>query len=160
MVRMGVFGVMVMVVVVIMGMPVVMGMIMMVVMPSHLQPAFPRAERITQLAIGDVGAGGGGTLALDVVVMAFLHHANLSFKPKHLFAVFAEGAVVRHLPLLDLHHAFCELRDDLIMVVQIPGFHELYVRVLRRDLIGETIDTVNQDAGEEKVREDDDALVA
>ena len=88
-----------------------------VVMATHLQSAFPGTERIAQFAIGDVRARGGRALPLNMVVMAFLHHANFSLKPQHLFAVFAERAVIGNLPLLDLHHPLSELRDDLIVVV-------------------------------------------
>ena len=74
--RMGIWRVMV---VVIMGMPVVMPviMMMMVVVILRLQTAQPGAEGITQRAISHVRSRRAGALALDMVVMAFLHRANL-----------------------------------------------------------------------------------
>ena len=79
--RMGIWRVMV---VVIMGMIVIMPvimplimMVMMVVVILRLQTAQPGAEGITQRAISHVRSRRAGALALDMVVMAFLHRANL-----------------------------------------------------------------------------------
>ena len=134
--------------------------VVVMVMVPHLQPAFARAERIAQFAISDIRSGCGGALPLHMVVMTFLYHANFAFEPQHLLAVFAEGAVIGDLTILDLHHPLSELRDDLIMVVQIACFDELDVRMRLGHLVSEAINPIDQNAGEQEIREDDDALIA
>ena len=91
MIRMRIFRVVVLVM--IMMMMVVVVMVMVVVIPAAIQTANPGAEIITQFTIGNVGSGGGGTLAFDMMVMAFLRRPNLVFKSQDLCSVFAQRTI-------------------------------------------------------------------
>lgn len=73
---------------------VIVVMIVVVVMVVRLgfEAAHASAECIAKRAIGDVGAGGGGTLAFDMVVVGVLDCADLGFETEHLRAVFAKHA--------------------------------------------------------------------
>lgn len=67
----------------------VMMMVVRMIMPSaRFQPAHASAEAITEGAIFDVRAGRRGALAFNMVVVAFLHRADLDFKAQDLCAVF------------------------------------------------------------------------
>ena len=46
------------------------------------------------------------------------------------------------------------------MVVQIPGFDELNIRICRGNLVGEAVDPVNQNSGKQKIGKHHNALVA
>src|SRR6056297_1329239 len=67
----------------------------MVVVIGGLEPAEPGAERVAKLAIGDVRAGRGGALPLDVVMVAFLNRADLVFESENLGAILAHRAIRR-----------------------------------------------------------------
>lgn len=84
--------VMVMVVVIVIMRVVVIMVVVIVVMVLRDQAAHAGAERIAQRAIGHVRPRRAGALAFDMVVVAFLHGADLGFKAQHLRAVFAQNA--------------------------------------------------------------------
>ena len=132
-----------------------MGVIMRIL---HLKTTRARAERVTMNAVFDIGAGSARTLPFDVVVMAFLRRTNLGLKPKNLRAVFAHRAVHEVFAAKNFRNPLREGRYYLRMIVQIPRFDELNIRVLRRNFVGKTIDAVNQNSREQEVREDDDTL--
>ena len=46
------------------------------------------------------------------------------------------------------------------MVAQVASFDELDVGVVGRDLIGEAVDPIDQDTGEQEIWRDDDAFIA
>ena len=187
--------------------PVIMTVIMMMVVMIGLQAAQAGAERITQGAIGNVRAGCGRALALDVVMVAFLYGADLGFKAQNLRAVFAQNTGWRrHVTkgrvacalfsgergallggdfgngsVLDGEHLCAILAGAAIwwgdsigllanalgkgfehfrVVAQVTCLDELHVGVFGGDLIGESVDAVDQDAGEQEVGEHDGAFVA
>ena len=99
--RVGVIVVVVIVTVVVMmvAVPVVVVMIVAVRQPVgmgvgvlRLQPAQAGAERVAQRAVRDVGPRRIGPLPLHVVMVAFLHRADLALEPQHLGAVLAHHA--------------------------------------------------------------------
>ena len=59
-----------------------------------------------------------------------------------------------------LNDAFGEGLQNRRVITQVVGFYELDVGVLCRDLIGEPINTVNQNARKQKVWRNDDPFVA
>ena len=67
----------------------------------QLQPAEPGAERVAQLAVGDVRPRRVRPLPLDVVMMALLRAPHLGLEAQHLRAVLAHLAVRRRHALAD-----------------------------------------------------------
>ncbi len=78
-----------MMVVVVPVLPIVM-MVLVVMMVMHVQPAGPGAERIAQRALRDIRPRSTRPLAFDVMVVAFLHRANLSLESQNPRAVLAQ----------------------------------------------------------------------
>ena len=71
----------VIVVIVVVVMMVIMGVLVRVPMPGvQIEPTCPGAERIAKFAVRDVGARRGGALPLDMMVVAFLRHADLGLE--------------------------------------------------------------------------------
>ncbi len=139
-------------------MPVIMIMIMM--MMRLIQPARPGAEIIAQRAVGHIRSRCTRALPLDMVMVALLRHPHLALEPQHLRAVFAQAAVHRRLPLDDLGHPLGKGRNHIRVVVQIPRLDPLDIWMRRRHHIRKAIDPINQDAGEQEIRENNDPLVA
>ena len=142
-------------------MPVIIMAMPVMVMPVliHLpQAAFTGAERGAEIAILNIAAGCGNALAFDMVVMAFLRQADLILETKHLGAVFAHRAVHVVAAGEDFPHPVSKGGDHLIMIIEVAGLDEFNARMACRNLIGETVDTVNQDAGEEEIGEHDNPL--
>ena len=95
-----------------------------------------------------------------MVVMAGLRQAHLGLEPQNLLAIFAHLAVHVVGAFKDLAHPLNHRVDHQIMVIEIIGLDECDVRVFRRHLIGMAEDPLHQHAGEQEIREDDNALVA
>lgn len=156
----GMVMIMIMVVAVIVTVVIAMVVMMVMVVVLRLQSAKAGAEAVAKLAICDVRSRGRGALTFDVVVMAFLNSANLGLKTQNLGSVLAHGAVGRR-DLTDLFgDPFGKGAKNIVMIVEIARRDEIDVRVRGGDLIGKAIDAVDQNAREEEVGEDDDALVA
>lgn len=177
---------------------IVVMIVVMVVVVGCRQAAHASTEGVAVLAIGHVGAGGGGALALNMVVVGFLDGADFGFKAEDLGAVFAEHAGWRWrvgeggvfalvwcdvfvVPVVECQHLFAVAADAAVggwvlarlfndafgegfqhfwVIAQVAGFDELDVGVLCGDLVGEAVDAVDQDAGEQEVGRNDDAFVA
>ena len=92
---------MVVVMAVIMRVVVAVRMGMLVVVMVHIQAAGARAEIITQVTILNRSPWSIGALALHVVVVAFLHRADLGLKTQNLRAIFA-GSTSRRDDIADL----------------------------------------------------------
>ena len=113
-------------------------------MIASIKTTLPGAEIIAEIAIRNVGTRGRRALALNVMMMAFLHRANLRLKAKHARAVLAQRAVGwRHLSV-HLRDALGKGRQHLIMIIQVPSLDELDIRMSGGHLIGEPIDAVDQ----------------
>src|SRR5512138_3323633 len=94
-----------------------------------------------------------GADALHVMVVALLGQAHFRLEAQYLCAVLAELAVHQVLAVEDLLHPLGESVQHQGMVVEVAGFHELDLRVARRDQVGVVVDALHQDAGEEEVGE-------
>ena len=95
-----------------------------------------------------------------MVMMRFLNRAHFSLKSQYLRAIFAHGAIGRwNFPDL-LGDPFCKSRQNLLMVIQIPSFYKLDIGIFRRNLIGEAVNSVNQNARKEKIREHNNPLIS
>ena len=90
----------------------------------------------------------------------FLLEADFGFEAQHLLAIFAHGAV--HEVLADQHFADAveEGVDDQRVVVEIGSVEDFDVRIFRLRLVGGVVDALHEHAGEQEIREDDDAAVA
>ena len=178
-------------------MVMIMGVVMIVVVVMvviHVQPAGPGAEMITERT----GVHGRprriGPLPFHMMVVAFLHRAQLAFKAQHFDAIFAHhaggrrrvgegrmfGAVLggnrRHFRVVQRKdliaiaagaaigrrhrtHLFGDPLGEgfqhLLVIVQVTRFDKLDLRVTLCHQIGEAIDPVDQDAGEQEIGEDD-----
>ena len=88
-----------------------------------------------------------------MVVMALLGQSHLFLEAKHLGAVFAHAAVHVVVAVEDLAYAVGESGYDARMVVQVGGFDELDVRVGGGNLVGEAVDAVDENSGEQESRE-------
>ena len=84
--------VMIVIMVVMMIMVMVMVVMTVVVMRMALQTAQARTERIAQRTVSNVRTRCARPLALNVVMVAFLHSADLGLKADHFGAVFAQYA--------------------------------------------------------------------
>lgn len=88
----------------------------------------------------------------DVMVLAVFQCQNLT--------AIATNATVRWRRVADLfHNPLGKGLEHLGVITQIAGFDELDVCVLGSDLIGEPIDTVDQNPRKQEVWEDDDAFI-
>jgi hypothetical protein len=83
-------GMMVMMVV-IMRVTVIMVEMVIMMMIRHFEPAHPSAKMITIGTIRDIRAGRVRPLTFDMMVMAFLHRADLGLEPQHLRAVLTQN---------------------------------------------------------------------
>src|ERR1043166_6820035 len=101
---------------------------------------------------------GIGTAAADMMMVAGLHGADLVGVTHDPGAVFAELAVHHRIAGADLLDALGEGVEHARMVAQIRRLDELDRGMPRRDGVGLGIDALHQDAGEEKIVEDDDPL--
>ena len=93
-------------------------------------------------------------------MVAFLRCANFVLETQDLCTILAHCAVHLVLAVKYFGDTFCECRNDLRMIVEVTGLDELTVWVALGYDIREAIDPVDQNAGEEEVREYDDAFVA
>ena len=143
-------------VVVIMALAVTMMMMVMI----HIQPAGPGAEMVAQVAILDIASRRRDALTFDVMVVALLRLPDLVLEPQNLRPVFAHGAVHVVAAFQNFTHPVGEGGDHLGMVVQIAGLDKLDIRMRRRNLVGKAVDAVDQDAAEQEIGENDDALEA
>ena len=110
------------------------------------------AVRMTMIVVG--------ADAHHMVMMASLHRAHLALVAQHLLAVFAQLAVHGRIAVHQLGQAIDEGVDDQGMVAQIGGFEEFDAGIFGGGFVGPVIDALDQDAGEQEVGENDDALEA
>ena len=117
--------------------------------PKHFGPVFAHdAQRRRR-------CGKGRVLAVSGTDFALLSPC----KGQHLIAVGTDAAVGRrHSPRL-FGDPFGEGFQHFGMIAQIAGFDELDAGMLCRNLVGEAIDAVDQNARKQEIREHDNALV-
>ena len=97
---------------------------------------------------------------LHMVVMAFLGQAVMGLEADDLFAVFAKLAVHVVLAAQDAAHPFLEGIDDADLIAQILGLDKFDFRGSPGNFVNNRIDALDQDAGEQEIRKDDDPPVA
>ena len=95
-----------------------------------------------------------------MVVVALLRQAHLGFEAQHLLAVLAQRAVHQVLAHQHLADAVEEGVDHQRMVIEIGRLENLDIRMRRLRLIRRVVDALDQHAGEQEIREDNDPLVA
>src|SRR6476646_4099348 len=102
-----------------------------------------------------VGQGGLQADAdpLDMMVMALLRRADLGLEAQNLGAVLAHLAIHGGVARQDLPDALLECVDDQRMIVEIGRLDELDARISARHSVASVIDSLNQNAGEEKIGE-------
>ena len=119
------------------------------------QPAEARAETVAERAVGDIRARGRGALPFDMVVVAFLHGADLGLETQDLHPVLAHRAVGRRHFAHLFGGAFGKGLEHLGMVAEIARPHPLDFGVGGGDAVGEAVDAVDQDAREEEIGKHD-----
>ena len=133
--------------------------VMMVVI-IHIQTTFPRAKIMALHTGFNRRAGCICALALNVVVMAFLHGTHLVLEPQNLRAIFASATGQRRdFPQL-FGDAFGECFKHLHMVIQIAGLDEFNIGICRCNAVGKAVNPVDQNAGKQEIRKHDDAFIA
>ena len=91
--------------------------------------------------------------------MRFLNRTHLSLKSQNLRTIFAHRTIGRwNFPNL-LGDPLCKGRQHLLVVVQIPSFYKLNVSMFRRNLICKAINSINQNARKEEIREYNNPLI-
>ena len=136
----------------------VMTVTMMMVVVILVEPAGTGAEMIAQFAILDIASRCGNALPLDMMVMAFLGKTDFILETKNLRAVLAQRTVHVVVAVENFTNAVGEGGYDLGMVVEIACLDEFHLWMGRGDLVGEAVDTVDQNAGEQKVGKHHNAL--
>lgn len=101
-----------------------------------------------------------GTDAAHMVVMADLGLADVALKTDNLFPVLAQLAVHDVFPAEHFANPVGERFDQERMIVQVSGFENFHFRVRRSGFVGPVIDSVDQNAGEQKVWKNNNPLVA
>src|SRR5205814_1461635 len=95
--------------------------------------------------------------AADMMVMPLLRSARILLVADDLGAVFAQLAVHRRIAPGELLDPLGKSLDHLRMISEIPRFDELDLGKPRRRLVGLRVDALHQYAGEQEIREHDDA---
>ncbi len=93
-----------------------------------------------------------------MVMMTFLGFTNLGFKTKNLSAIFAQAAIHVVVTFKNLFKSFNKSIDDFRVVIEERCLDEFNAGVFGSDRINAIIDAVDQNAGKQKIRENDDAL--
>lgn len=98
--------------------------------------------------------------AFHMVMVAFLCFANLGFKSKNLRSVFAQAAIHVVVAVENLLQPLNKGVNHFRVVVEKWGFDKFDVFVAGSHNINAIIDAFDQDAGEQKIREYDNAFEA
>src|SRR5580698_3815877 len=96
----------------------------------------------------------------DMMVMRLLRRAGIGFVADDLRAVLAELTVHRRAAVRDFADALDKGVEQQRMVAQIGRFGEFDLGMAQGRLVGRGIDALDQDAGEQEVRKDDDTAEA
>jgi len=100
-----------------------------------------------------------GANPFNMMVVAFLRPSDLGLEAQNLRAVFAELAVHLVLAREDFLHALDKNIKDERVAVEVSGLQEFDLRMAGRHRVGDTVDSFDQDAGEKKIRKNDDTLI-
>ncbi len=101
-----------------------------------------------------------GVHPFDMMVVALLLQADFGLEPQNLRPIFAQLTIHIVGAIEDFLNAVLEGFNDIVLIVEISRLDELDVRMARCDLIGEIVDATDENAGEEEIGENDNALVA
>ena len=91
--------------------------------------------------------------------MRFLNRTHFSLKSQNLRTIFAHGTIWWWNFANLLGDPFCKGRQHLFMVVQVPSFYKLNIGVFRSNLIGETVNSVDQYTRKKEIREHNNPLI-
>ena len=115
---------------------------------------------ITKLAIFNAAPRGGNAFSLDMMVVAFLRQPNLGFKAQNLRPIFTHGTIHIVASMQNFRHSISEGGNHLWVVIQIASFDEFNFGMRRRHLVGKAVNTVDQYAGKQKIREQHNTAVS
>ena len=94
-----------------------------------------------------------------MMMMRLLNRTHFSLKSQNLSAIFAHGTIWWWNFSNLLGDPFRKGRQHLFMVVQVPGFYKLNIGVFRSNLIREAVNSINQYAGKEEIREHNNPFI-
>lgn len=97
---------------------------------------------------------------LHVMMVALLREPDLIFETKHLGAILAATAIHCRVAGEYLLGPLLEGFDQQRMVIEIRRLDELDFRMAPGDAVGVLVDAIDENAGEEKIREHDGAFEA
>jgi hypothetical protein len=100
-----------------------------------------------------------GADAPDMMVVADLCGADVTFVADDLFAVFAQLAIHGVVPRERLLDTLDEGIDQQLMIVEIGRLEDFDFRVIGGGFINPVVNAAHQDSGEQKIREYDDPPV-
>src|SRR5512132_1726290 len=132
-------------------------MIMMVVMPVPMRVAVTAMSVMMVMPVIVIAVGAD---AAHVIVVADLRRALVGLVAQNLLPVLTEEAVHQVRPVQRFTQALDEGVDDQRMVIEIVGLDDLDVGMRRLAFVGAPIDAFDENAGEQEIREDDDAPIA
>ena len=98
--------------------------------------------------------------ALHVMVVTFLRKAHLILKTQYLFSILAHLTIHQILPVFDLKDPVLKRTQHKVMIVEIGRLQKLDVRMARRHIVRERVNSFHQHAGEQKIGKDDDPPIA
>ena len=96
---------------------------------------------------------------LHMMVMALLGEPHFRLEAEHLFAIFAHLAIHHIGAFDDLEEPLDEGFDHEVMGAEIGRLEKTDVRMGGRDHIRLVVDAAHENAGEEEIGKDDDALI-
>ena len=137
-----------------------MMMMPVMVVTRLVKTAGTSTEMITQVAILDIASRGGHALPLDMMMMALLCQPDFILEPQNLRAVLAHRTVHVVAAFQNFADTVGKGGNHLGMVVQIACLDELGIGKRCRDLVGETVDPVDQNAAEQEIGKDHHTLEA
>ena len=95
-----------------------------------------------------------------MMMVRFLCQSNLGLEPQNLCPVFAQGTVHIVVSMQNFTHPVSKCGNHFWVIIQIAGFDEFNIGVRRRHLVGKAVNTVDQYAGKQKIREQHNTAVS
>ena len=126
----------------------------------HIQTTGTSTKTITEIAILDIASRRGNALPFDMMMVTFLRKPNLCLKTQHLRPVFTQRTIHIVAALQNFPHTISKGGNDLWVVIQIARFDEFDIGIGRSNLVSETINSIDQNSGKQKIGKHHNALVA
>ena len=99
---------------------------------------------------------GTGSDTLYMMMMTLLRKAHFTFKSKNLLAVFAELTIHQVPSFEDFIYTFRKGIQNQGVIIEVGGLDEFNLRMPLGDKIGVSIDSLNEDSGEQKIGKNHD----